>query len=275
MKTDYAKVYSEILELTTLNQFNSILDLKYVTRGVLLPNASMGKAVPSGSIIITDDGAHIEWLSNSYGTLVIQTGFQAKDIKKNAEFILNSLTGLLTTGFIEILCGVDKSVWILIRSKGNKSSRMKLWGSVSKILQVYSWWGYIVQQIFDQQDESIEEKGGLFIHRIGTTKANKGKVGVTLGNIRDGSFITVGKGCKNSISSTACFSGKILSTTKSTVLTDDQVVSNCLKGVINNLDEVLLDKLPYVYKNPFHVMGQQKNFVDIIYHLKPLIHIRW
>jgi len=275
MKNDIANVYCEVLQLATLYQFNAILDRKYVVKGVLLPNASRGLLVPTGCVIVTNDKPHTEWIEDSYGTLVIQTGFSYKDIKRNAEFIINDLIGFIKVGFIEISYGADNSVWVLIRSKGNKRDRVKLWDSVSKILQVYSWWGYIVQQMLDVQEGSIEKRGNSYIHRMGAIKSSKNKMGITLGNVRDGSFITSGKGFRKSTTSSACYSGVILQSPKSKVTMDGQVIDSCLKDVFCIRDEGFCFKPPYIYKNPFHVMDQQEKMVDVLYHIKPLIHIRW
>jgi len=275
MKNDIAKVFTDVLQLSTLYQFNAILDLKYVVKGVLLPNASVGEIAPTGSVIVTNDKPHTEWLGKDYGILVVKTDFNRQELETNIEFVTNGLLDLIKKGFIEVLYGADNKVWVLIRSIGDKSSRKSIWTQVQWILGLYSKGQYASKELFDIQENSIEEKDGMFIHRIGAIKSDSGVMGVTLGNIRDGSFITSGKGYKDSINSSACSSGVILQSPKSKATTDGQVIDSCLKDVYCVRDEGFCYKPPYIYKNPFHVMEQQSKMIEIVEHIRPLIHMRW
>jgi len=275
MKNDYAKVYSKVLELTALDQFNSIVDQKFVDYGVLLPNAYTGNTIPVGSVFVTNDRAHNEWIRKSCGTLLVKTNLNKKVIKTNSIMILNLLSGVIRDGFIEVSYDTTNHIWLLIRSRGDYRLRMALLSIVLNKLQGYRKSGVDVKYVLDRQDTSITDMGKKFIHRLGAISSFEGEAGFLLGNIRDGTFLTVGLGFKDSLSSSACFSGRIMKSTKSTVIMDKQVVEKSLKGVEVQMDKGTLNKLPYIYKNPFHVMEQQSMMVKQINWLKPLIHNWW
>jgi len=275
MKNDKAKVYSDVLETSALNQFNSIVDQKFVDYGVLLPNAYTGNTIPVGSVFVTNDRAHEEWIKKSSGTLIVKTNLSKKIVKINSLMIMNLLSGVIRDGFLEVSYGTRNHIWLIIRSRGDYKLRMAILSIILNKLNGYKKSGIEVKYVLDRQDTSITDMGKKFIHRLGVISSFEGEAGFLLGNIRDGTFLTVGKGFKDSLSSSACFSGRIMKSTKSTILMDNQVIENSLKGVEVQMDSGTLNKLPYIYKNPFHVMEQQKMMVEQVNWLRPLIHNNW
>ena len=47
-----------------------------------------------------------------------------------------------------------------------------------------------------------------------------------------------------------------------------------MEGIVARVNKDTLDESPMVYKNIFEVMEMQKELVDVVCHLKPLINIK-
>ena len=47
-----------------------------------------------------------------------------------------------------------------------------------------------------------------------------------------------------------------------------------MKGVVGKIDKDTLDESPDAYKNIFDVMDAQKDLVEVLHHIKPLINIK-
>ena len=113
-----------------------------------------------------------------------------------------------------------------------------------------------------------------FIHRKGATHAKKGMMGVIPGNMRDGSFIVRGKGNSNSLNSSSHGAGRVLSRTKAKELLSMDAFENQMKGIVAKVEFSTIDESPKAYKNIFDVMNMQKDLVEIVHHIKPLINIK-
>lgn len=136
---------------------------------------------------------------------------------------------------------------------------------------------------FDDEDRFInrnhnhtefEESRGEWIHRKGATHAKKGMMGVIPGNMRDGSFIVKGKGNFDSLESSSHGAGRVMSRNqaKKVLKIDDFIES--MSGITGTVDINTIDESPFAYKNIFEVMELQKDLVDVIAHIKPLINIK-
>ena len=47
-----------------------------------------------------------------------------------------------------------------------------------------------------------------------------------------------------------------------------------MEGIVARVNKDTLDESPMAYKNIFEVMEMQKDLVDVVCHLKPLINIK-
>jgi len=119
-------------------------------------------------------------------------------------------------------------------------------------------------------------KDGLWIHRKGATHAGKGIMGVIPGNMRDGCFIVKGKGCKDSLESSSHGAGRVLSRKKASATLDvDEFKDTMTKAsIIAKVDINTLDESPDVYKNIFDVIDAQKDLIEVIDHIRPLVNIK-
>jgi len=119
-----------------------------------------------------------------------------------------------------------------------------------------------------------ELKDGLWIHRKGATHAEEGMLGVIPGNMRDGSFIVRGKGNSESLCSSSHGAGRVLGRKEAQRQLDMGDFTFSMLGVTANVSKATLDESPEAYKNIFDVMDQQKDLVEVLHHIKPIINIK-
>jgi tRNA-splicing ligase RtcB len=117
------------------------------------------------------------------------------------------------------------------------------------------------------------KESGLFVHRKGATPAKKGERGIIPANMRDGSFLVVGKGNKDFISSSSHGAGRLLSRAEARKkINPDSFKSEMQEAkVTGNFSQGLIDEAPEAYKDIYKVLELQKNSIKIISHLKPFI----
>jgi tRNA-splicing ligase RtcB len=128
--------------------------------------------------------------------------------------------------------------------------------------------------LINRNHNHAELKDGLWIHRKGATHAEKGMKGVIPGNMRDGSFIVEGKGNPESLYSSSHGAGRVLGrrAAKETLTMED--FKNSMKGIKAKVGTGTIDESPGAYKNIFDVMEQQKDLVEVLHHVKPIINIK-
>jgi len=122
-----------------------------------------------------------------------------------------------------------------------------------------------------------ELRDGLWIHRKGATHAEDGMLGVIPGNMRDGSFIVKGKGNPDSLCSSSHGAGRILGRKQAKRILDVLKFVNTMKDVVcgvSNDPGGLLDEAPGAYKDIFTVMDEQKDLVEVVEHVTPLINVK-
>ena len=128
--------------------------------------------------------------------------------------------------------------------------------------------------IINRNHNHAEYKNGLWIHRKGATHADLGMMGVIPGNMRDGSFIVRGKGNEKSMCSSSHGAGRVMGRKEANRKLNLEDFEKSMNGIIAKVDKDTLDEAPMAYKNIFDVMSMQKDLVDIVCHLKPLINIK-
>lgn len=116
--------------------------------------------------------------------------------------------------------------------------------------------------------------GDVIIHRKGATHAEEGMMGVIPGNMRDGSFIVCGKGNKDSLWSSSHGAGRVMGrkVAKNTISLED--FSQVMLGIQAKVCADTLDESPFAYKNIFDVMDLQRDLVEVIHYIKPIINVK-
>lgn len=128
--------------------------------------------------------------------------------------------------------------------------------------------------LINRHHNHAELRDGLWIHRKGATHADKGMMGVIPGNMRDGSFIVKGKGNPDSLYSSSHGAGRVLGRNKARKELSKISFIKHMKGITAKVEDSTIDESPEAYKNIFEVMRLQKDLVEIISHIKPLINIK-
>ena len=115
------------------------------------------------------------------------------------------------------------------------------------------------------------QENGYYVHRKGATPAKEGERGVIPANMRDGSYLVVGKGVEHFLESSSHGAGRTMSRTgaKDTISIDD--FKEAMRGVVGWVDEQTLDEAPQAYKDINEVLAAQQDSIDVKNHLRPLI----
>lgn len=119
-------------------------------------------------------------------------------------------------------------------------------------------------------NHTIYEKG-FYIHRKGATPAKKNERGIIPGNMRDGSFLVVGKGNKKFLNSSSHGAGRSISRKEAKKRYTMKQFEESMHGIKGNISPKTIDELPMAYKDVFKVMEAQKDSVKIVKHIKPII----
>lgn len=135
--------------------------------------------------------------------------------------------------------------------------------------------GGINDEIINRNHNHAESKDGLhWIHRKGATHAEEGMMGVIPGNMRDGSFIVRGKGNPDSLYSSSHGAGRVLGRAKAKQLVDLDDFTLTMDGIVANVSEDTKDESPFAYKNIYEVMELQKDLVEVVAHVRPILNVK-
>ncbi len=129
-------------------------------------------------------------------------------------------------------------------------------------------------RLINRNHNHAELKDGMWIHRKGATHAEDGMMGVIPGNMRDGSFIVKGKGNPDSLWSSSHGAGRVLGRKQAQRELNIADFEKTMKGVKARVGKKTLDESPFAYKNIFEIMNLQKDLVETLHHVKPMINIK-
>jgi len=135
--------------------------------------------------------------------------------------------------------------------------------------------GELLNWQINRTHNHAESKDGIhWIHRKGATHAEKDMFGVIPGNMRDGSFIVRGKGNPDSLCSSSHGAGRVFSRKEA----QRRITKKDMQDTVGETAVIITDKrveeAPNAYKNIFEVMELQKDLVEVIHHIKPIICIK-
>lgn len=120
----------------------------------------------------------------------------------------------------------------------------------------------------------IEDFGLYILHRKGATSANLGERGIIPGNMRDGFFVVKGLGNPDSLHSASHGAGRVMSRGEAKKNIDFDAFQKQMEHVVTNVSVHTLDEAPAAYKDIFEVMDSQKDCVEILHHVKPLLNLK-
>jgi tRNA-splicing ligase RtcB len=98
--------------------------------------------------------------------------------------------------------------------------------------------------------------------------------GVIPANMRDGSFVVIGKGNPNSLSSSSHGAGRVMSRKKAKQNISLDEFEESMRGIRGTVDENTLDESPFAYKDIFEVMRLQEDLVEVEEHIRVLINVK-
>lgn len=120
---------------------------------------------------------------------------------------------------------------------------------------------------------SLEKHFGkkVWVHRKGAVQAMENQLGIIPGSQGTASYITRGKGNRESFMSSSHGAGRVMSRKKARNELNLQSEMSKMEGIYNNMTtQASLDEAPSAYKNIDEVMDNQKDLVDIMVKLRPL-----
>lgn len=155
------------------------------------------------------------------------------------------------------------------------ANRREIVSRVEGVLRQHtSYGGGVWSQLINRNHNHAEHSHGLWIHRKGATHAEDGMLGVIPGNMRDGSFIVRGKGNPESLWSSSHGAGRVLGRKEAKrILTIDQFVEQ-MDGIVALVNPQTLDESPSAYKDIESVMAAQKDLVEVVAHVRPIINVK-
>lgn len=121
---------------------------------------------------------------------------------------------------------------------------------------------------------TYDEKHDYWIHRKGATHAEKGMMGVIPGNMRDGSFIVCGLGNNESLCSSSHGAGRVMSRKKAKESITLEQFEEAMVGITATVKASTIDESPFAYKDIFEVMDLQKELVEVVEHIRPVINAK-
>lgn len=114
-------------------------------------------------------------------------------------------------------------------------------------------------------------EANYFVHRKGATPAKLNERGVIPANMRDGSFLVRGLGNENFLQSSSHGAGRKLSRSAARKEVSFSDFEDTMKGIVAPVDEERVDESPFAYKNIYDVMEAQKESVEVVAHINPII----
>lgn len=128
--------------------------------------------------------------------------------------------------------------------------------------------------LINRNHNHAEQKDGIWIHRKGATHAEAGMGGVIPGNMQDGSFIVTGKGNPESLWSSSHGAGRRLGRKEAQRVLTMESFAERMTGVIAKVTADTLDESPEAYKDIYDVMNLQRDLVEVVAHVRPIVNIK-
>jgi tRNA-splicing ligase RtcB len=94
-------IFAELLEEEAFAQFNSAMELPFVLKGALMPDAHKGYSLPIGAVVATDGVILPSWVGYDIGCgmCAVPTTFKRSEVVENTEKIFMSIYRSVPVGF--------------------------------------------------------------------------------------------------------------------------------------------------------------------------------
>jgi tRNA-splicing ligase RtcB len=117
-------------------------------------------------------------------------------------------------------------------------------------------------------------ENGHVIHRKGATDSGLDVPGVIPGQSKVGSFIVRGRGDSDALCSSSHGIGRTGSRTEAKATLSLEKFADDMDGIVAHVGPETLDEAPEAYKDPDLVMAAQKDLVEVIDHVVPVVCIK-
>lgn len=122
----------------------------------------------------------------------------------------------------------------------------------------------------------LEEHGGqqVMVHRKGATSAAKGEMGVIPGSMGTPSFIVRGLGNPDSFESCSHGAGRVMGRNVARKSITAKAFAESLAGTFSKASMSYVDEAPLAYKNVEMVVDRQRDLVEVVHTLRPLMTVK-
>ncbi len=123
---------------------------------------------------------------------------------------------------------------------------------------------------------NIEEHFGkrVVVHRKGATQAQKDQLGIIPGSMGASSYIVKGLGNPDSFMSSSHGAGRKMSRSVARKTINENDLYQSLKNTFTKPSSKIIDEAPGAYKDIDQVMDNQKDLVEVVHKLYPIITIK-
>jgi len=120
----------------------------------------------------------------------------------------------------------------------------------------------------------VHEGEELVIHRKGATSARAGELGIIPGSMGAPSYIVRGRGNPESFTSCSHGAGRMMSRGQARKQISEAAFASSLSDTFSKPSRGLLDEAPGAYKDVTVVIDRQRDLVDVLHTLRPLITVK-
>jgi len=123
---------------------------------------------------------------------------------------------------------------------------------------------------------ALETHGGeeLVIHRKGATSAQPDQIGIIPGSMGSASYIVRGLGNPDSFASCSHGAGRTMSRSQARKTISDADFAASLEGTFSKASASYIDEAPGAYKEITTVISRQRDLIDVLHTLKPIITLK-
>ncbi len=114
----------------------------------------------------------------------------------------------------------------------------------------------------------------VIIHRKGATQAQYNQIGIIPGSMGTASYIVNGKGNPDSYESCSHGAGRVMSRKQAKKTISKEKLQKTMKETYTDVSMKFVDEAPEAYKDINKVVDNQKDLIEVLYKLKPIITLK-
>jgi tRNA-splicing ligase RtcB (3'-phosphate/5'-hydroxy nucleic acid ligase) len=130
------------------------------------------------------------------------------------------------------------------------------------------------REVIDIPHNLAWHEGETVTHRKGATPAHKDQLGIIPGSMGSASYIIRGKGVGESFESCSHGAGRAMSRSRARSKISESQFAASLEGTFSRPSISYVDEAPGAYKNIKVVLDRQKDLVDVVHRLRPIITLK-